>query len=104
MTALQKCILIMALLALAAAFSTATATEVRVGTMGGVGFYTHDNSNIFFFPGAIYSYSGQVYGEFRVKSTPNAYSIGVNYPIGDYSVVGAYLNRPIPIISTGHVT
>jgi hypothetical protein len=90
-------ILALTILALAAIFSTAAATEVRVGTMGGVGFYMHDNSNIFFFPGAIYSYSGQVYGELRVPSTPDAYTVGVNYPIGDYSVVGLYLNRPMPV-------
>jgi hypothetical protein len=97
MTTLKKSISILILLGLVAAFSTAMATEVRVSTMGGVGFYIHDNSNIFYFPGTIYSYSGQVYGEFRVKSSPNSYTIGVNYPVGDYSVVGAYLNRPVPI-------
>lgn len=71
------------------------ATETRVGSMGGVGFYTHDNSNIFFFPGAIYRYSGQVVGELRVKNDDNRYTIGVHYPLGDYSVAGLYLNRPI---------
>jgi len=91
------------MLALAAIFSTAVATEVRVGSMGGVGFYTHDNSNIFYFPGAIYSYSGQVYGEFRSKENDNSYTVGVNYPIGDYSVVGVYLNRPLPFIVSADV-
>jgi hypothetical protein len=102
MTKHSLCILALAMLALLGLFSIATATEVRVGSMGGVGFYTHDNSNIFYFPGAIYSYSGQVYGEFRVKNVKNAYTVGVNYPIGDYSVVGAYLNRPMNVsIPTG---
>ena len=77
--------------------SGVSATETRVGTMGGIGFYVHDNSNIFYFPGAIYSYSGQVVGEFRVKNNDNAYSIGVHYPLGDFNVVGVYLNRPIPL-------
>jgi len=72
-----------------------SATETRVGTMGGVGLYTHDNSNIFYFPGSIYTYSGQVVGEFRVKSADNSYTVGINYPVGDYSVLGIYLNRPI---------
>ena len=85
------------IMVLAVMFITAAATEVRVGSMGGVGFYTHDNSNIFYFPGAICSYSGQVYGEFRVKSTPNSYTVGVNYPVNEKSVVGVYLNRPVPI-------
>jgi hypothetical protein len=93
----------LAMLALAAIFSTAVATEVRVGSMGGVGFYTHDNSNIFYFPGAIYSYSGQVYGEFRVKEADNSYTVGVNYPVGDYSVVGVYLNRPIPLVISADI-
>jgi hypothetical protein len=97
MKTFKRSISILILLGLVAAFSTAMATEVRVGTMGGVGFYVHDNSNIFYFPGAVYSYSGQVYGEFRVKNAPNSYTIGINYPVGDYSVVGAYLNRPVPI-------
>ncbi len=97
MTTRYKSILALALLVLVASFSIATATEVRVGSMGGVGFYTHDNSNIFYFPGAIYTYSGQVYGEFRVKDTDNSYTIGVNYPITDYAVIGGYLNRPIAI-------
>jgi hypothetical protein len=65
--------------------------------MGGVGLYTHDNSNIFYFPGAIYTYAGQVVGEFRVKQVDTSYTVGINYPIGDYSVVGVYLNRPINV-------
>ncbi len=80
-----------------ALFSGAAATETRVGTMGGIGFYTHDNSNIFYFPGAIYTYSGQVVGELRVKNNDNSYSVGIHYPLGDYAVVGVYLNRPIPL-------
>jgi len=78
-------------------FSGAIATETRVGTMGGVGFYMHDNSNIFYFPGAINTYSGQVVGELRVKNNDNSYSVGIHYPIGDFSVVGVYLNRPISL-------
>ncbi len=33
------------------------ATETRVGSMGGVGFYMRDNSNIFVFPGTFYKLS-----------------------------------------------
>jgi hypothetical protein len=97
MTRKSISISVLAILVFAAMFSTVAATEVRVGSMGGVGFYTHDNSNIFYFPGSIYSYSGQVYGEFRVKSEPNSYTVGVNYPVNENSVVGVYLNRPVPI-------
>ena len=86
-------------------FATAqlSATETRVGSMGGVGLYTHDNSNIFYFPGAIYTYAGQVIGEFRVKQVDTSYTVGINYPIGDYSVVGVYLNRPINVSIPGGI-
>jgi hypothetical protein len=96
MTKLGKALLFLSLIVVygLTCFLSVSATEVRVGTMGGVGFYMHDNSNIFFFPGAIYTYSGQVVGELRVKNTDNTYSIGIHYPIADYSVVGVYLNRP----------
>jgi hypothetical protein len=80
-----------------ATFSSLPATETRVGSMGGIGLYTHDNSNIFFFPGAIYTYAGQVVGELRVKGNDNSYSIGVHYPLNNYSVLGVYLNRPINV-------
>jgi hypothetical protein len=83
------------------AWHQVSATETRVGSMGGVGLYTHDNSNIFFFPGAIYTYSGQVVGEFRSKNNDNSYTVGINYPFGDFSVIGAYLNRPISMSIPG---
>jgi hypothetical protein len=73
------------------------ATETRVSSMGGVGFYMKDNSNIFFYPGAINQYAGQVIGELRVKNANQTYTVGVNYPINDQSVFGMYLNRPIGI-------
>jgi hypothetical protein len=73
------------------------ATETRVSSMGGVGFFVKDNSNIFFFPGAINQYAGQVIGEMRVKNSNGSYTIGVNYPINDNSVFGMYLNRPVAL-------
>jgi hypothetical protein len=96
MIAFYKKLLIMALVlvGLAAFFSSANATETRVGSMGGVGFFTHDNTNIFIFPGAIVKYSGQVVGELRMKNDRNTYTVGVNYPYQEH-VFGLYLNRPI---------
>jgi hypothetical protein len=73
------------------------ATETRVSSMGGVGFFMKDNSNIFYYPGSINQYSGQVIGELRFKENTSSYTIGVNYPINDNSVFGMYLNRPIGI-------
>ncbi len=71
------------------------ATETRVGSMGGVGMYTRDNSNIFYFPGTLYAYKNQVVGELRVQALDNSYSVGVHYPARKQCVIGAYLNRPI---------
>jgi hypothetical protein len=71
--------------------------------MGGVGLYTHDNSNIFYFPGAIYTYAGQVVGEFRIKQVDTSYTVGINYPVGEYSVLGVYLNRPINVSIPGGI-
>lgn len=71
------------------------ATETRVGSMGGVGFYTRDNSNIFVFPGTFLSYPNQVVAEMRVKNIDEFYSIGAHIPIGSDAVIGAYLNRPL---------
>ena len=91
------------LIGLAAFFSNAFATETRLGSMGGVGFFTHDNTNIFLFPGAICKYSGQVVGELRIKNDRNSYTVGVDYPYKDQAF-GLYLNRPINLsIPTGIV-
>ncbi len=72
------------------------ATETRVGSMGGVGFYMRDNSNIFVFPGTFYQYSNQVVGELRVKNDNSYYSIGVHMPVSNM-VLGAYLNSPLDL-------
>lgn len=72
------------------------ATETRVGSMGGVGFYMRDNSNIFVFPGTFYQYSNQVVGELRVKNDNSYYSIGVHMPVSNI-VLGAYLNSPLDL-------
>lgn len=71
------------------------ATETRVGSMGGVGFYMRDNSNIFVFPGTFYSYQNQVVGELRVKNDDYYYSIGIHLPVATKTVIGAYLNSPL---------
>lgn len=71
------------------------ATETRMGSMGGVGFYTRDNSNIFVFPGTFLSYPNQVVAEMRDKNNDELYSIGVHMPIGSNGVFGVYLNRPL---------
>jgi len=77
-------------------FQTDTmATETRVGSMGGVGFYMRDNSNIFVFPGTFYSYGDQVIGEMRVKGNHSLYTIGAHLPVSNTAQFGIYLNNPI---------
>ncbi len=75
--------------------SDTLATETRVGSMGGVGFYIRDNSNIFVFPGTFYSYSNQVVGELRVKEVDYFYSIGAHLPVSSNAQIGVYLNSPL---------
>jgi len=75
--------------------SDVLATETRVGSMGGVGFYMRDNSNIFVFPGTFYSYANQVVGELRVRETQSFYSIGAHLPVSNTAQIGIYLNSPL---------
>ena len=63
--------------------------------MGGVGYFTRDNTNIFYFPATINDYSGQIIAELRTKNTQDTYTLGGNFNIGGNKVFGAYLNRPI---------
>jgi hypothetical protein len=105
MKTFSKVSVTIALIALfvAVAFVNLSATETRVVSMGGVGFYTKDNSNIFFYPGAISMYTGQVVGELRSKNNNSTYSVGVHYPINDNSVFGIYLNRPTGFVLPGNI-
>ncbi len=77
--------------------SLINATETRVGSMGGVGFFIRDNSNVFVFPGTVFQYGGQVISELRSKNNDQLYSIGVHLPVNDASVLGLHLNRPITL-------
>ena len=71
------------------------ATETRVASMGGVGYYIRDNSNVFYFPGTLVSYNNQVIAELRQKNNDDLYTIGVHLPVGANAVGGLYLNRPL---------
>jgi len=79
------------------AINLAEATETRLSSMGGVGYFTRDNSNIFYFPGTINNYGGQVVAELRTKNTQSSYTIGGNFGFSEDKVFGAYLNRPIGV-------
>ncbi|MBD3289720.1 hypothetical protein GF337_13015 [candidate division KSB1 bacterium] len=71
------------------------ATETRVSSMGGVGFYIRDNSNVFYFPGVLSSYNNQVIAELRQKGNDDLYTVGAHLPFGTNAVAGVYLNRPL---------
>jgi hypothetical protein len=73
------------------------ATETRVATMGGNGYYMRDNSNIFVFPGTFYQYKKQAIAELRLKNNDQYYSVGVHIPVDTVNVLGVYLNRPLSI-------
>ncbi|MBN2102820.1 hypothetical protein JW835_02165 [bacterium] len=71
------------------------ATETRVGSMGGIGYYIRDNSNIFYFPGTLMQYKNQAVAELRAKNNDDLYTIGFHMSSSSSSVFGAYLNRPL---------
>lgn len=73
------------------------ATETRVATMGGVGMYTRDNSNIFFFPGTVNYYADQAVAELRSKNSDYNYTVGGQVKVNDKHVFGLYLNRPLQL-------
>ena len=75
------------------------ATETRLSSMGGVGYFTRDNTNIFYFPGTIKMYPGLVIAELRTKNTQDSYTIGGNFKFNDDKVLGVYLNRPINLVN-----
>jgi hypothetical protein len=83
------------------------ATETRVATMGGNGYYMRDNSNIFVFPGTFYQYKNQAIAELRIKNNDQYYSVGMHVPVDTNNVLGVYLNRPmtlaLPDIGLEHV-
>lgn len=83
------------LMVLMLVFQTAFSTETRLNSMGGTGFYTRDNTNIFTFQGTINQYSNQVWSELRVKNSNENYSIGGLLPVNEKSTLGIFLNRPV---------
>lgn len=86
-----------AVILLFASVLPALATESRMASMGGVGFYARDNSNIYIFPGSISRYSKQVMSELRAKNATSRYTVGVNVPLNETTTLGIHLNRPLGI-------
>lgn len=72
------------------------ASETRTLSMGGVGVFIKDNSNVTPFPGTLLSYNNQMYTELRVKDTQTSFTGGVHLPVLNTGfVAGVHVNRPI---------
>ncbi len=69
------------------------ATETRVNSLGGTGFFIKDNTNVFFFPATILEFKNQVIGELRYPGANNSYTLGGHFQMGN-GIVGVYLNNP----------
>ena len=82
--------------------SIAFSSETRVATMGSVGIFVKDQSNVMLFPGTLLQYNDLVVAEMRAKKTNSAYSLGLHMNYGDMTS-GLYINMPIgsAIVSTG---
>ncbi len=90
----MKKLSVIAVVVLIFAFSVSSfASETRVSTMGGVGFFFRDNSNISYFPGLVNTYSNLVITELRSYGESN-YTIGALLPFNSLTI-GAYLNDPL---------
>lgn len=77
--------------------TTANASETRVGSMGGVGHYVKDDTNIFAYPGTFFGYAKMVVVELRQENEDATYTIGANMPIGEEMAWGIHLNRPVAV-------
>ena len=99
---MKKSILLTAII-FVTAFSLGNATQTRTLTMGDANLIMHDESNIWYFPSALYDYPEIVLGEFYEDYTgPNEFSdIGIHYKFGEKKpfVLGLYItqNQPFQI-------
>ncbi len=71
------------------------ASETRVASMGGIGLYTRDNTNVMFFPGTIMYYQNQMRAELRSPGTEAVWSTSVYLPVLTNHVLGVEINYQI---------
>jgi hypothetical protein len=78
-------------------FEWLNASETRTFSMGQVGNYIRDNSNVYPFPGTLMDYNNQIIMELRTyKNQPDQYFGGVHLPLLSTNyMIGVYLNRPL---------
>lgn len=91
-------LLILAVTLLAAQSVSLFASETRVFSMGQVGLFTHDNSNVTPFPGLIMNYGNEAVTELRFKDLEPSFSAEVRIPINSY-MIGVNFSRPIFIVT-----
>ena len=94
MKPLKICLSLLLLILIVVPIS-AFGSETRVGSMGGVGMFIRDDTNIFTFPGTIAQYPNLAIAEMRLRKTNNMYSIGTNLDLEGKGILGVYLNSPI---------
>lgn len=91
-------LLILAAVLFAIQIGNVSASETRMFSMGQVGLFTHDNSNVTPFPGAIMYYGNEVVTELRFKDLEPSFSAEVRIPVNSY-MVGVNFNRPLFIMT-----
>jgi hypothetical protein len=89
----KRCIVVLILLT--CVFSV-FASETRTFSMGQIGLFLRDNSNVLPFPGTLMYYNNEIITELRIKDAENQFSGGVHLPfMNTNAVAGVYLNRPL---------
>lgn len=74
----------------------AMGSETRTLSMGGVGVFIKDNSNVTPFPGTLLDYNNQMYTELRNKDNQTSFTGGIHLPVLNTGfVAGIHINRPI---------
>jgi hypothetical protein len=100
-------LLILAVFLFAVQTIDVSASETRVFSMGQVGLFIPDNSNVSPFPGTIMNYGDEVVTELRFKDFEPSFSAEARIPINSY-MLGVNFNRPIsfmtPSVGEGFVS
>jgi hypothetical protein len=87
---------ISSLLIVLACLSQIYGSETRTFSMGQMGLFVRDNSNVIPFPGTLLMYNNEIMTELRIKDAENQFSGGVHLPfMKSGAMVGVYLNRPL---------
>lgn len=99
---MKKRTLIFLLIAICCSFvsNAVFAQETRTLSMGGIGLYLDDVSNIHQFPGTMTRYPRLAVIEMPVAKQTSSYNIGLHYSF-QKTVLGVYFNRPVDVSLLG---